>query len=262
MPIATVRQFYNTHVELGLNQIVKAEALKVVGLNGTVDQLNQPPIPQRGDLHPLGGTGQVYEGARVEKVNLLARINPTTCIVIVLYRRQVTGYSGGPRSAVSAYGIEEDQELPVWVRYTAGSAQWWERPAMPVVRKRVTMVRDEVRFLGGNAATVTAVQKAIAINAGALYTIDGDLYQLSGRSSVVWDGISQVRINYRFFTRGPFPAVPANNPEVGNHVAIPALPAHGVWRTNRDPANAGNVPIISVVPITTLSVVGTVLPGL
>lgn len=254
MPLANFKQFYGRGIDLGLDSIVVIEPFKVTGLAGNVNAASDPPLPQRGMLHP----DQVrYPGAVVDRVRLVQWMNKDAAIVNVIYRRQLTGYAGGPRRAARSSSYREPIAIPVWRRIVFNGVHvGWEEDRS-VIFPRMVFMRVETRFVGGNA--VTAIQNALIQNAGLYYTIDGFIYRLSDQSAAYYDGLSYTRAEYVFEYHVPILGIPLNDPEYGNEVSIPFLPAHYKWVSRRHPTDSLGSPIVSVK--TPPNIGGGALPG-
>lgn len=247
MPDIPIRQRNGRFIDFGLDYLTVVEPCKVTGLGGDINSIADPPVPQRGTLHP----DQVrYPGAVLSNVRLAQWLNRTTAIVNLIYRRQLTGWGAGPRRVVAAHSEREYIDIPVWNKTTRdGLIQFAYNP---VKFPRMVMIREEVRYIGGNQ--VTQVQNAVAENAGKYYYIGTAdplvLYMLSDRTEVYYDGLSYTRAQYRFERPAPLLGIPVNHPEYNNTIEIPALPAHYHYITYEDPsptATSATPPIIKVV---------------
>lgn len=195
-------------------------------------------LPQYGDSIPNYG---LCVGGRVAQV-----VGRTSVIVAVFYRTFGL-FVGGPRPISTASAETRYVHLPVWNQRTDGVVTYWEYDEK-VIYPRMVAIREETRFIPGGV--VSAVQNAIAINAGTLWTIDGLLYRLSDKTSARYDGGSYTRAEYRFERDCEIPAIPADpgGTLYGNGVLIPALPALYSYSSRPDPTNSANPPQIRVVP--------------
>jgi hypothetical protein len=210
-----------------------------VNPNGLIDPntaISVPQVPAKGTPHPN------YPQAIVTTRRLQQVISNASVIVMVAYRSYGL-YHGGPRAISEASGDQREIELPVWNRYTdAGIVNWIQDKDCSMPRN--VSVRTETRFIVGNSFAL--VQKALALNVGQLFTIDGDLYRLSGQSSAYYDGTQFTRVNYRFERDAAIPVIPVGT--LGNDVAIPALPALYLWASRPDPISSATPPTILAVP--------------
>ena len=244
MPDIPIRQRNGRYIDLALDSIVVIEPCKITGLGGDINSIGDPPVPQRGSLHP----DQVrYPGAVLSNVRLVQWINLKTALVNLVYRRQLTGWGGGPRRIVSAYSLREYIDIPVWNKVVRdGITQYIYNP---VKFPRMVAIRDEVRYLSGNQ--VQTVQDAVISNSGKYYNIGlqdpRPLYMLSDKTSVFYDGLSYTRAEYRFERPAELLGIPENHPEYRNSVAIPALPAHYNYVTYENETVSNLPPVIKVV---------------
>lgn len=231
-----------------------------VNENGLVDPrtvIDDPGLPAKGAPHPIFPSALVID-KRVSQV-----VANWSVIVVVTYRGWGL-YHGGPRGLISAYGQEEELELPVWRRLqqsdatTGTSLTFYTLASPPVMWRRVTVYRCETKFIPGQ--NVSAIQNTICANAGAWYVFDGQYFLLSGRSGATYDGTGFTAVNYRFYTLGPVPAMAAGS-VLGNDVAIPALPALYTYSSRLDPNNRSAPPIITAVPLQITAPQGQPLPG-
>lgn len=244
------RQFFGRSIDVGLQAIVIGEPVKVGGLGGDVNKIQDPPTPVRGTLHP----DQVhYPGAVVERIRLREWINRDIALVDVIYRRQLTGYAGGARPGsrveVGAIGME----IPTYESFvsSSGTTHYYQNPyAFP----RSTIRRTETRFL--SSPPFNAIQDAVSASVGRWFVIGGQPMIFMG-ANVTFDGISYTRVEYQFKTNAAIAAVPIGNRTA---IAIPACPQ--LWgyipRDDRTP------PVVFVAPETDLANVGVAgdLPGL
>lgn len=211
-------------------------------LNGYVnpkDAVDDSGIPKIYDPHPTFGAPfgnpQVVDKAVVQVV-------ANWSVLVKVYYRSWGLYSGGPRNTVSAYNSVRHIELPVWHSFTDGVVVGWARKDPCPLYRRMVLLRNETRFVPGNA--VTAVSDAIAANIGTVWTIGGRFYLLSDRSSAQYDGRLYTRVNYVFEHDCAIPAIPAGS-SWGNDAAIPALPPLYTWSDRPNSMSSAIPPTIT-----------------
>lgn len=243
------RQFFGRGIDLGLSAITVTEPIKVGGLGGSVDKISDAPTPQRGSLHPDQAR---YPGAVVDRIRLREWMNRDEALVDVIYRRQLTGYSGGPRPiSRSSVGIQLI-DIPVWNASTpvTGGPTYWTLTQQKF--ERATVRRVEVRFLTGSFA---AIQDAITSNIGNLYVISSQTYKFVG-GDATYDGLGYTRVAYQFSTNARIASIGVG--VIGNGVAIPVLPQLSEYWTTRGVFP----PVVGTAPINAYAAAGGTLPGL
>lgn len=198
-------------------------------------------LPKYGDKHP------VLDGAQVADVRVVQVVANWSYIVSVTYRGWGL-YTGGPRAIVRAYNGTRFIEIPIWNRFTDGIVVGWAKPDKRPMYPRMVAMRSETRFLGGNQ--VSAVQTAIAANAGTLWQIDGLWYRLSSQCQAFYDGLAYTRAEYVFERECEIQAIPADPSGAawGNDNSIPYLPPLYVWSERPDTMSSANPPIVRAVP--------------
>lgn len=206
------RQFYGRTIDLGLQAEIVIEPFKLTGLGGSIDRIQDPPVPPRGKIHP---DGVHYPGMVLDRVRLRNWINRDTAIVDLIYRRQITGYRGGPRAGSRTTITGELLEIPVQKAYTMGGVivQYARKPVR--VTRAVT-IRVETRFL--TSPSFNAIQDAVTSSIGKMYTIGG-LQMIFMGANTRYDGIGSTVVEYQFWRNAQVLAYGA-----GSDVPIPPLP--------------------------------------
>lgn len=241
------RQFFGREIDYGLNSTATIEPVKVtLPSPGSIDS-GLAALPLRGSLHP---NQSLYPGMLLERIRLRAWINRDTALYDLIYRRQLTGYSGGPRPVSRASVFPRQIKIPVWESYVPASGPpfFIENP-QPF--ERSTIVRVEARFV---TVSVTTVQNQIASNVGRLYVISGQEYIFDGGNAAS-DGLGYTRVEYHFRTNAAILAVPIG--VMGNAIAIPFLPVLHEYVSN----GSTNPPTIGVVAAVNTALTGGTLAG-
>jgi hypothetical protein len=208
------RQFYGRVIDYGLNATATIEPVKVtLPIPGSIDS-GLAALPLRGTLHP---NQQLYPGMVLERIRLRTWMNRETALYDLIYRRQLTGYSGGPRAISRVTVYPRIILIPVWEAYTptVGPASYRENPR-PF--ERSTIQRVHAAFVTN---TIQQVQDRIAENVGRLYVINAQEYIFDGGNAAT-DGLGYTRAEYHFRTNAPI--APIGIGVMGNAIAIPQLP--------------------------------------
>lgn len=223
MPIASYKQFNGRVIDRSLDYIVVVEPFKVTGLAGNINNISAG-LPALGTAH---SDSRNYPGAVVSNHRLKAWINKDTALAEAVYRRNITGYSGGPRRITRSSSYRYPINIPVWRKVIFDNTLvGWDLDEN-VFFQRMIFLRQETRFIPGNA--VNAVQNAVIQNAGLFYDLDGYTYRLSDQTSAAYDGVGYTRADYVLEYPAPMYGIPQYDPEYGNDIEIPFLPAHYKW---------------------------------
>jgi hypothetical protein len=251
-PGRTSRGYYATEV---WEVLYVEDDNTTINLNGVVDPRQAPEhpmVPAHGQPHPTFPSAIVVD-KRVIKVHANWSV-----FVAVSYRGWGL-YSGGPHSAAVSYTDQRIIEVPIWrIIPTAGGLSGYEENLIP--RTREVALRVYTRFRAGNEQE--QIGDAISDNVGKAYTLNGRLYVLSGRSSASYDGQAYTRAVYVFERPGELAAIPASDPNWGNTIAVPPLPAHYLYSSLRHstPTNPTSPPVVNAVQPNI--VFGGPLPGI
>lgn len=215
-------------------------------------------LPIRGSVLNIFPFGSLV----LDRIAHVETINAFEVKCLLVYRRSLTGYSGGPRriSRVNT-GVNDKFTIPVIQQQTIGGTTtvFFEQYNRPY--QRAQDQRIEVRFISG--VTVSDFQGAVAENRGKLFVIDSQAYMLIG-ANASFDGLGYIRAEYVFAGSGIVRSF-ATNSVLKNAVAIPALLQWEEYAIDWSQQTASNIPpTITPIPALDLYQLGGTppLPGM
>jgi hypothetical protein len=246
-----------------LNTVTVARVVEVFNVNfpltGEIEANKIWPEDAATGLPVRGSVVNIYPfGPLVlDRISHVETISAWQIKCLLVYRRSLTGYSGGPRKWTDIGEDSIEFSLPIIQQFDAGGGvvgyEQFNRPHKRIVDRLI-----EVVYLTG--ITKSDYQRAIRANKGKYFIIDGELYIFAG-GPAKFDGVGYTRASYIFLGSGPVNAIPAGS-SYGNDVALPAL---GPWQEySIDWGVASNVPpvVTATTPIEAFVQGGTPpLPG-
>lgn len=193
----------------------------------------------------------------LDEIRMIEQINAWEVKCAMVYRKSLTGYSGGPRRLARISTRSEPFTLPVIQKTEIGGVVAFEQ--FDRLHKRPSDIRTQTVFLSG--VTEGQFRAAIAANRGKGYVFDGEPYLLDG-ASATFDGYGFIRAEYQFVGSGYVREFAANS-VLANAVALPALMPFEEYVVNwQGQTSSADPPVITKATAAQLYEPGGPLPGI
>lgn len=193
----------------------------------------------------------------LDEIRMIEQINAWEVKCAMVYRKSLTGYSGGPTRITRITVENAEFILPVIQQTVVGGITVFEQFDRKHTRPRDR--RTHTVFLSG--ITVDAFRLAVAQNRGKVYVFSGEPYLFIG-ASATFDGYGFIRAEYEFIGSGYVREFAANS-VLANAVALPALMPFEEYVVNwQGQTSSADPPVITKATAAQLYEPGGPLPGI